>query len=98
MGYPMVVIHFTPLKSGQSLYSGQISWSQRPLYRGATVIILTSFNQFLMCVVKLFSNSLDLFKVVPVYKVVMSPCVRECRMQVCAPVCPHGTPNTQQHM
>ena len=29
----IVVIHFSPLKSGQPLYSGQISWSQCVLYK-----------------------------------------------------------------
>ena len=32
MVYHMVVIHFSPLKSRQPLYSGQISWSQRVPY------------------------------------------------------------------
>ena len=31
--FPIVLIHFSPLKSGQPLYSGQITWSQCVLYR-----------------------------------------------------------------
>ena len=31
--FPIVLIHFSPLKSGQPLYSGQISWSQCVLYK-----------------------------------------------------------------
>ena len=27
--FPIVLIHFSPLKSGQPLYGGQISWYQR---------------------------------------------------------------------
>ena len=33
MNFPIVLIHFSPLKSGQPLYSGQISWSQCVLYK-----------------------------------------------------------------
>ena len=33
MDFPIVLIHFIPLKSGQPLYSGQITWSQCVLYR-----------------------------------------------------------------
>ena len=31
--FPILPIHFLPLKSGQPLYSGQNSWSQCVLYR-----------------------------------------------------------------
>ena len=31
--FPIVLIHFLSLKSGQPLYSGQITWSQFVLYR-----------------------------------------------------------------
>ena len=39
MGYSMIVIHFSPLKSGQPLYSGQISWSQCVLYTEISLYI-----------------------------------------------------------
>ena len=47
MCYPMVVIHFSPLKSGQPLYSGQISWSQCVLYREVSLYI---FSGLCVCV------------------------------------------------
>ena len=34
-----MLIHLSPLKSGQPLYSGQITWSQIVLYRGSTVFL-----------------------------------------------------------
>ena len=46
MGYPMVVIQFSPLKSGQPLYSGQICWSQCILWTDISltvyILLLTS--------------------------------------------------------
>ena len=37
--FPIVPIHFSPLKSGQALYSGQINWSQCVLYREERFIV-----------------------------------------------------------
>ena len=41
MGYPMVVIHFSPLKSGQPLYSGQINSFQCVLYTEVSLYSVT---------------------------------------------------------
>ena len=37
--FRILLIHFSPLKSGQPLYSGQISWSQCVLYKEVPLYI-----------------------------------------------------------
>ena len=45
--FPTVLIHFSPLKSGQRLYNGQIRWSQCVLYREVPLYILCAYNSVL---------------------------------------------------
>ena len=47
--FPIVLIHFPPLKSGQPLYSGQICWSQCVLYKEAPLYTYTDYGSFHGC-------------------------------------------------
>ena len=83
--FPIVLIHFPPLKSGQPLYSGQISWSQCVLNEEVPLyyyVCMCTHVHMCTCL-----NTVCVFKHLPV-QLSMHACVLVCC--VCVHVFTHN--------